>query len=73
MSTPPQDAHDAFVRLTPLLMEVSEAIRQLPARERLELANMIVGYFVSEAGTSRRGDLRIVRTADNDADMEPPC
>ena len=68
MSSPPQDAHDAFVRLTPLLMEVSEAIRQLPARDRLELANMIVGYFVSEAGASRRGDLRVVPAADNDAD-----
>ena len=68
MSTPPQDAHDAFVRLTPLLMEVSEAIRQLPARDRLELANMIVGYFIGEAGTSRRGDLRLVPAPDNDAD-----
>ena len=68
MSTPPQDAHDAFVRLTPLLMEVSEAIRQLPARDRQELANMIVGYFVSEAGASRRGDLRLVPSPDNDAE-----
>ena len=67
MAEPPQDAHDAFQRLTPRLMEISASISQLPARERLELANMIVGYFVAETRANRRGDLRLVSDADIDA------
>lgn len=50
----PDNALDAFVRVTPFLLEVSALIRQLPARERLELANMIVDFFAGEAG--KHGD-----------------
>jgi hypothetical protein len=60
MANEPKDAHEAFQRFTPDLIEIVQTVEQLPVRERLRCAHMLVGYFMAVASAQRRGDLRLV-------------
>jgi hypothetical protein len=66
MANEPKDAHEAFQRFTPRLMEIAQAVEQLPVRERLHCAHMLVGYFMAVASAQRRGDLRLVEEPPRD-------
>lgn len=66
MAKLPRSAHEAFQHITPRLVEISAAVSELPVRKRLELSNMLVGYFVGLASANRHGDLHLLQAADND-------
>lgn len=55
-----QDAHEAFIQLTPRLMDIADAISRLPVRERHHLANMVAGYFFAVSVETTHADLRVV-------------
>jgi hypothetical protein len=62
MLTPPRDAQEAFLRLTPDLQDIAEFMGTslLNARERMRLANLLAEHFARLAREQARPDLRLV-------------
>lgn len=59
MLTPPRNAQEAFLRLSPGLQEIAEFIGTslLNARERVRLANLLAEHFARLARQQARPDL----------------
>jgi hypothetical protein len=72
MLTPPRDADEAFLRLTPDLQEIAEYIASslLDAGERRRLASLLAEHFASLARAHARPELRLV--SDNPATRSNP-